>query len=278
MGNVANEQNIRIQTHLAENVAEVALVRRQFPNISSYTAVYDHYHLLTNRTILAHAVHIDDDEMELIKSRGSGISHCPVSNSALGSGFCHVRKILSYGIPVGLGTDVAGGFSPSILDQVRQAYLVSRSLEFLDNANASLDVNVAEGLYLGTMGGAKLAGMEGKMGGFDVGMYFDAQQIDLNTVDTVGKLPLEGVDIFGVSKPSFSLPPPLSANFQYGLKGPSAMFGENRDMLCVLLYKLLTFRFKWETWQERVLKWVWLGTDINIKKVWVGGRLVHERL
>jgi guanine deaminase len=148
------EPELRIQTHIAENKPEVAFVKELFPEQSSYAAVYDKAGLLTPRTILAHAVHLSAEEIELVKSRDAKISHCPASNSALGSGLCPVRDLLDAGIDVGLGTDVSGGYSASVLEAVRQACLVSRHVGFIRGGDARCNVGVAEGLYLATMGGA----------------------------------------------------------------------------------------------------------------------------
>ena len=59
------------------------------------------------QTVLAHGVHLKDEELELLVQRGSSISHCPNSNTALKSGLCDVRRLLNAGIKVGLGTGIA---------------------------------------------------------------------------------------------------------------------------------------------------------------------------
>lgn len=100
---------LHIQTHIAENLSEVALVKELFPEAKHYAGVYDDFKLLTRRTILAHAVHLSSDERKLVRRHEAKISHCPASNSALGSGICPVRTFLDEGITVGLGTDVSGG-------------------------------------------------------------------------------------------------------------------------------------------------------------------------
>lgn len=231
LGKLAGEEGVRVQTHLAENVNECALVGELFPERKSYTDVYDHAGLLTERTILAHAIHLSEEEIGTIRERGAKVSHCPASNSALGSGFCQVRRLLDSGVDVGLGTDVSGGYHPSILEAVRQACLVSRHVGYVNGGDSKYNVGVAEGLWLATVGGAKVVGMEGRLGAFEEGMLWDVQQIELGTdvVDGNGEGGQGGVDIFG-----------------------------------------------WETWDDRVAKWVWNGDDRNVRRVWVGGRLVHE--
>ncbi|EXJ85663.1 guanine deaminase [Capronia coronata CBS 617.96] len=230
LGALAQEQDLRVQTHISENLNEVKLVKQMFPDQATYTDVYDHHGLLTPRTILAHAVHLSKDEMKLIKEKKTKISHCPASNSALGSGFCPVRVMLDEGLEVGLGTDVSGGYSTSILDAVRNACMVSRHVGYVNGGDSRYNLGVAEGLWLATVGGAKVVGMEGRLGGFEEGMLWDVQEIVLGDVDSRGEGDNTEVDIFG-----------------------------------------------WETWENRVDKWVWNGDDRNVRRVWVGGRLVHER-
>lgn len=230
---------LHIQTHISENVPETELVRDVFPDCDggSYAAVYDKFGLLTDKTILAHAVHLSEDEKKLVRARSSKVSHCPASNSALGSGLCPVRSLVDSGITVGLGTDVSGGFSSSILEQVRQACLVSRLLKHAPGPGTGTGVDsggreslsVEEGLYLATRGGAEVVDMSAEIGGFEIGMRFDAQLVGL------------GGDV-GAS----------------GEKG-----GGNVDV------------FGWESWTERIHKWVWCGDDRNVRAVWVNGRLVH---
>lgn len=196
LGKLHAETGVPCQTHISENKAEIALVKELFPDSESYAAVYDEAGLLTNKMILAHAVHLTDEERALVKRRDAKISHCPASNTALTSGAARVRQFVDEGITVGLGTDVSGGYSASILEEVRHAILVSRHVAMSDGDAAKLSFE--ESLYLATRGGAKVVGLEEKIGGFDVGMDWDAQMITLGSVSDSGALE-EGegpVDIF----------------------------------------------------------------------------------
>jgi guanine deaminase len=228
LGALQKETNLPVQTHISENKKEVALVKELFPEHTSYTHVYDDHGLLGPKTILAHAVHLSEEEVDLIKKREGKVSHCPASNSAITSGTAKVRMLLDKGIEIGLGTDMSGGYSPSILEAVRQALLVSRHVAMEGDDNTKLSIE--EVLYLGTKGGAKVVGLEDKIGSFAVGMEWDAQLIGLGSVDVEDGGDTGPVDIFG-----------------------------------------------WESWDERVAKWVFNGDDRNTMKVWVKGRLVHER-
>lgn len=234
LGALAAREGLPVQTHVSENEGEVRLVREMFPAESGggrgYAGVYDAFGLLTERTILAHAVHLSEGEAGLLRERGAKVSHCPCSNSAITSGAARVRWLLDRGIDVGLGTDVSGGYSPSVLEAARQASLVSRHVAMGGDDKAKLSVE--EVLYLATRGGAKCMGLEGKVGAFEVGMEWDAQLIRLGGVGEDGDGEDEGnVDIFG-----------------------------------------------WESWDEMVAKWLFNGDDRNTRRVWVKGRLVHEKV
>jgi guanine deaminase len=247
---------LHIQTHISENTSEVALVRELFPECPSYASVYDTYNLLTPRTILAHAVHLTADEFVLVRKRNAKISHCPASNAALGSGIAPVRLMLDEGITVGLGTDVSGGYSPSILEAARQACLSSRLLGHtaafkehephngFEKNDGREKLSVAEALYLATRGGAAVVDMADEIGGFEEGMIWDAQLVELGSVKDLGECPLDAVSNGSLVKP--------------GPVGNVDLFGA-------------------ETWEEKMQKWVWSGDDRNTKAVWVGGRLVHQR-
>ena len=105
----AFDYTLWVQTHLAENPAEVAAVARNFPGSRSYTDVYDQAGLLTPRTLLAHCIHLSDFDWRTIKQRGSIVVHCPTSNKALGSGRMPLEKVRALDIPWVLGTDVGAG-------------------------------------------------------------------------------------------------------------------------------------------------------------------------
>jgi len=97
----ASDPSLHIQAHISENIDEVTTVGELFPGNTSYADVYDSFGLLGPKTILGHAIHLGDDEVELIAKRKAGISHCPTSNFNLTSGIAQVGKYLDAGIKVG---------------------------------------------------------------------------------------------------------------------------------------------------------------------------------
>lgn len=197
MGALHRTSGVPCQTHISENKNEIALVKELFPDSKSYAHVYDEAGLLTPQMILAHAIHLSAEERALIKQRDAKVSHCPASNVAITSGRMKTRELLNEGITVGLGTDVSGGFTSSMLNETREALLMSRHVAMEDGDEAKLSVE--EGLYLATRGGAKVVGLEHRIGAFEVGMDWDAQLIRLGSVGDDGDLGIEEgqVDIFG---------------------------------------------------------------------------------
>jgi cytosine/adenosine deaminase-related metal-dependent hydrolase len=102
LGELANSRtpSIAIQTHLSENTKEIASTLQEFPDCEMYTEVYDKAGLVGEGTILAHCIHLDRKEMEILRDRKAGVSHCPVSNMNLNSGVAEVRKLLDMQIKV----------------------------------------------------------------------------------------------------------------------------------------------------------------------------------
>ncbi|TKA61277.1 hypothetical protein B0A49_10471, partial [Cryomyces minteri] len=198
LGELHQETGAWCQTHISENAGEIAMVRELFPDSADYASVYDEAGLLTPKTILAHAVHLSEAERKLVKRRKAKVSHCPASNTALTSGCARVRELWDAGITVGLGTDVSGGYSASVLEAARQAIMVSRHVAMTEGDGAKLSTE--EVLYLATRGGAEVVGLEDKIGAFEVGMQWDAQLVGLGEVakGEEGKIGEDGpVDVFG---------------------------------------------------------------------------------
>jgi guanine deaminase len=182
----SSEKTIAIQTHISENKSEIQFTKELFPNCTSYADVYDHFGLLRDNTVLAHAVHLDDSEKALIKERNAGISHCPTSNFNLSSGVAPIGEYLDMGIKVGLGTDVSGGFSTSILQAVQLASVAAKvkAMQSTGVANsntgfANRALSISTLLYLATLGGAEVCCLTDRIGSFHAGKEFDALLVDI---------------------------------------------------------------------------------------------------
>jgi guanine deaminase len=173
-----------VQTHMAETTADVARTKKLHPEFAEYTDMFDAYGLLHRKTIVAHCVHITHHDIEMLAKRGAGIAHNPNSNTCLASGEFRVRQLLNAGVQVGLGTDCSAGYSPSILNAMREASNVSRHL-VIHTGDPSWRLSIEEVIFLATLGGAQVCDMADKIGNFEPGKCFDALLIDLGQKDNI---------------------------------------------------------------------------------------------
>ncbi|KAJ7928059.1 Metallo-dependent hydrolase, partial [Mycena leptocephala] len=158
--------------------------------------------LLTPRTIQAHCTFLDVSSFKHVHSCGTAIAHCPLSNSYFSAEPFHLREALDEGVKVGLGTDIAGGYSLDLMSSMRQAVSVSRMRQGSKQVIAgpaagddekTLAIDWKESLYLATKGGATALGLT--TGVFDVGLPFDAQEIRLFDSNGTGVGPLDFFDL-----------------------------------------------------------------------------------
>lgn len=180
LSNISKSFNVPIQSHLCENLSENEWVKELHPNASSYAGVYNEFGLLGEKTVMAHCIHMSDEEVDLLKDTKTGISHCANSNFNLCSGICKVKKLMKKGLKIGLGTDCSGGYSPSMLDSIKSAIIASKVLKF--NGQEESFLSLPEAFYLATRGGAAVLGLP--VGSFDINSMFDAVVVDLNASDS----------------------------------------------------------------------------------------------
>ncbi len=176
LGRFQKKYHVPVQSHLSENLSEIAWVRELCPYSSDYGEAYEHFGLFGGNapTVMAHGVWPGKREFARIKERGVYIAHCPQSNTNIASGIAPVRQYLDAGIHIGLGSDVAGGSSDSIFRAMLDAIQVSKlrwRLITQDDAPITLD----EAFYMATAGGGEFFG---KVGKFEEGYEFDAVVLD----------------------------------------------------------------------------------------------------
>jgi guanine deaminase len=108
-GRRAAAEQAWVQTHLAESARECAAVADLFPEAPSYTALYDAHGLVHERSLLAHCLHLDEDEWRLLAERRAVAVHCPTANAFLEAGVFDLAAARRHGVRVALGSDVAAG-------------------------------------------------------------------------------------------------------------------------------------------------------------------------
>jgi guanine deaminase len=162
--------DVYVQSHISENLNEVAWVRDLFPD-AEYADVYDRYGLLTDRTILAHGVHLTEEELDLLSRRGSRIAHCPNSNLFLGSGLFRLHHVIESGVGVGLGSDIGAGTTPSMFNAMADAYKVQQV--------QGVSLSPFQLWYLATLGGARALSLAAETGSLESGKSADFLALDL---------------------------------------------------------------------------------------------------
>jgi guanine deaminase len=164
--------DVLVQTHIAENRREIEWTAELFPERKNYLDIYDHHGLIGRRAVLAHGVHLSEDELCRCHESGTAIAHCPTSNLFLGSGLFQARKFKDRKRPVevGLGTDIGGGTSFSLLATMGAAYEVAQ----LNGRTLS----AVEAFYLATLGGARALALEDRIGSIAPGREADLAVLD----------------------------------------------------------------------------------------------------
>ena len=156
---------VYMQTHVAENRAEVAWARELFPEARSYLDVYARAGLLNPRSVLAHGIWLDDDDRAALRESGAQIAHSPSSNLFLGSGLFGWRAAEEAGVAVSLASDVGGGTSLSMLRTMADAYKIQ--------ALAGERLTAWKALHASTRGAAQALGLGDEIGSFEPGRVAD---------------------------------------------------------------------------------------------------------
>lgn len=176
LSGIVEKYRIPVQSHLSENLGEIAIVGARFPEHSTYGEVYDCYNMFggLSKTLMAHCVYSTDRELELISRRGVFIAHCPASNTNVITGIAPIRKYLDMGLKLGLASDVAGGHTESMFHAIVDAIQMSKQYwRYVDSSKKPL--NFEETFYLATKGGGEFFG---RVGSFEDGYAFDALVLD----------------------------------------------------------------------------------------------------
>ncbi|WP_424765509.1 5'-deoxyadenosine deaminase [Paenibacillus sp. sgz302251] len=164
--------DVMVHTHASENMGEIAMVEaeRGMRNV-----VYlDHIGLAKPNLILAHSIWLDEEEKRIIRDRGVKVTHCPGSNLKLASGVAEIPFLLEQGIAVGLGAD--GAACNNNLDMFQEMRLTAY-IQKVKHGPTIMNANTV--LRMATMGGARVLGLEDKIGSIEVGKLADLQLLDL---------------------------------------------------------------------------------------------------
>jgi 5-methylthioadenosine/S-adenosylhomocysteine deaminase len=172
---ISHRFGLPMQTHLSETQEEADEIRKK---AQAEPAFYlDGLGVLDGNLIAAHAVHVSDEEIDLLSRREVKVAHCPESNMKLGSGIAPVAKMLTNGVTVGLGTD--GCASNNNLDLLREMDTAAKLAKVAYRDPTLLDAESV--VRMATIGGAHLIGLENTIGTIEEGKKADIVVISTDT-------------------------------------------------------------------------------------------------
>src|SRR4051794_9083482 len=145
--------DVLFTSHVNESLGEIDFVRRLFPQAHDYLDTYERAGLLTERSVLAHNVHVSDAELRRLASHRTAVAHCPSSNAFLASGIFPMARHVAAGVRFGMGTDVGAGTGLSMLKEGLVAYHVQMVRE------QGHMLGPEQLLYLATRAGADALGL-----------------------------------------------------------------------------------------------------------------------
>jgi len=192
LGELAAKYDTHIQSHCSESDWENGYVKERFKKNDAF-ALHD-FGLLGDKSVMAHCNFLSNDDAQLFAETGTAIGHCPISNAYFANSVIPIARFHSMGVDIGVGSDLSGGFSPSLFDNARQAVMSSRMLE--DGVDTSLPaekrgvansrITINEAFYLATAGGGESLSLP--VGRLQENYTWDVQIID--TKVPAAKLPI----------------------------------------------------------------------------------------
>ncbi|HEX9449509.1 MAG TPA: guanine deaminase [Dongiaceae bacterium] len=161
-----------MHSHLSESAPEMAAVEKLYPDDRDYTAVYERFGLVGERSLFAHGIHLSERECQALHEAGSAIIHCPTSNNFLGSGLMSMAQLAAPARPVayGIATDIGGGTSYSMLQTLGEAYKVQMLSGYKPSA--------LELFQLATRGNAMRLQLDHEIGALEAGKWADIVVLD----------------------------------------------------------------------------------------------------
>ncbi len=168
-----------MQTHLSEQIDEIAWVRSLYPDARDYLDTYETHGLLGAKGLYGHAIHLEPREIDRLTETGAALAHCPTSNTFIGSGLMDLSGLAARGIPMGLATDTGGGSSFSMLRTMAAAYEVAQL--------RGTALHPAQLMWLATAGSARSLHLQHSIGTLAPGMEADITVLDLASTEAIAQ-------------------------------------------------------------------------------------------
>lgn len=196
LGELATKYDTYVQSHCSESDWEHGYVQERY-NKNDAFALND-FGLLRDKSVMAHCNFINDADADLFAETGTAVCHCPISNAYFANSVIPIAHLHAKNVEVGLGSDISGGFSPSLYDNARQAVISSRMLEDGVNTNLPAEergvpnsrITINEAFYLATAGGGESLSLP--IGRLEASYAWDVQIIDTKLASA--KLPIYQAD------------------------------------------------------------------------------------
>ena len=173
----AEHPDCLMQTHLSEQLDEIAWVRDLVPRARDYLDTYEEHGLIGERALFGHAIHLEPREIDRLAETGAAVVHCPTSNTFIGSGLFDMAKIAARHIPIGLATDTGGGSSFSMLRTMAAAYEIGQL--------RGTPLHAAQLIWLATAGSARSLHLQDKIGSLTPGLEADITILDLASTPAI---------------------------------------------------------------------------------------------
>jgi guanine deaminase len=193
----AEHPDCLMQTHLSEQVDEIAWVRSLYPNARDYLDTYEAFGLLGPRALYGHAIHLEPRERARLAEVGAALIHCPTSNTFIGSGLFGMQGLMAEGQTIGLATDTGGGSSFSMLRTMAAAYEIAQL-----RGHA---LHPADLMWLATEGSARALHLSGTIGHLGPGAEADLTILDLASTHAIAQRHARATDIWDALFPTIML-------------------------------------------------------------------------
>ena len=191
----ARDESLPVMMHAAETQMELALLTRgegafaeglkarniewKAPGVSTIQHLKEHG-VLDTEPLLAHCIHVDEQDLKTMAATKTRVAHCPKSNAKLGHGIAPLNQFVEHGIAVGLGSDsVASNNTCDLLEEARFALLTARA------STTGSNLTPADALRLATAGGARALGLEKETGELREGLQADLAVVSLDGLHQV---------------------------------------------------------------------------------------------
>lgn len=184
----AEHPDCLMQTHLSEQVDEIAWVRDLVPHALDYLDTYEEHGLIGDRAVYGHAIHLTPREIDRISESGAALVHCPTSNTFIGSGLFSMASLAARHIPIGLATDTGGGSSFSMLRTMAAAYEIGQL--------RGTPLHAAQLMWLATAGSARSLHLHDKIGTLQTGFEADITILDLASTPAIAQRATNAKDIW----------------------------------------------------------------------------------